>query len=481
MKYSSLRIPVCACLLLLANLVHAEGVAFRGRGESDRSVEEARKQALAELSGTLKSDVRSEFKSFTDLQGSDASQLLSITSDLPLIGVDFAEQSELSRHLAEALLVPERARPLYVDHAQNLSREIRTSLEALPKTDNASEKEQLLELILNNLEEYMRHRTVALVLGEKPENLPLPEITQAEALTQLEAVRKVIDSVDRAAHVLCANVPFEEIYIYPPKARGSGIPTQFAAVLKEAMSTRLKATDTPGRAQYLMQGRYEYSDKGLDVFYYLRDRQNKTILTRSARLLPEAYAEYDYKVKENHFETLLQLGHVVSSDFTAALRTEHGSEDIIYYEGDPVKILVKLNKAGYFYIVGHTLHGDERYSYLLPVNERGPGDAFFIGYVNAEQAGKWIQLAEFEVIPPLGIESLQLIASTFRPDKLPPYLMREPEWGGNVIIGDDTAEAPQATVEKALVQTRALGRRKKPKEEKAEATLVFTTLPKDLK
>jgi hypothetical protein len=484
-----MKIPLRRNFLILALYffclhLNAQTKNFVGRGESEQSPEEARKQALSELSGTLKSDVRSEFKSFTDLQGSDASQVLSITTDLPLMGVDFKEQKDLRRHIAEALMDPERARPLYAEHVLNLRREIEQALESLATVGSASEKEAALKLIVTNLEELTRHRTVALLLGEPASALPLPGITKAEAAIQLEAVSKVIDSVERAAQTLCRDIPFEDIYIYPAKARGSGIPTQFAAVLRENMATVLNAVATPGEARYLMQGRYDYSDKGLDVFYYLRDGQNKTILSRNVRLMPEAYKEYAYEVKENSFESLLQLGHVVSSTFAAALRTEHGTEDLVYYEDDPVRILVKLSKPGFYYIVGHTLHGDERYSYLLPVNERGPGDAFFIKYVSPEEAGKWVQLAEFEVIPPLGIESLQLIASTRRPEQLPPYLIQEPDWGGNVLLDESfiagMATPAKASVEKALVQTRALGRRKKAEEEKAEATLVFSTMPKDV-
>ena len=37
----------------------------------------------------------------------------------------------------------------------------------------------------------------------------------------------------------------------------------------------------------------------------------------------------------------------------------------MFEEGEIIEIYVKVNKPGYFYIVGHTFAGEEPFSYLL--------------------------------------------------------------------------------------------------------------------
>ncbi len=53
----------------------------------------------------------------------------------------------------------------------------------------------------------------------------------------------------------------------------------------------------------------------------------------------------------------------------------------------------------------------EKYSYLVNFTEE-PGNGKFVHYVNGDEANRWVELGEFEVIPPLGVETLHMIASS---------------------------------------------------------------------
>jgi len=136
-----------------------------------------------------------------------------------------------------------------------------------------------------------------------------------------------------------------------------------------------------------------------------------------------------------------------------------------------MEVFIKLNKQGYFYIVGYTHNSEGEFSYLLDLNDT-KGKRRFIFFVNADEMNKWISLGKFKISAPFGIESLQVIAS----DKdllsnLPKYKF-DTKMEYYIISRDN---------KNAVVQTRALKRpRKKNKKQKfAEAVLMFTTIRKN--
>ena len=139
------------------------------------------------------------------------------------------------------------------------------------------------------------------------------------------------------------------------------------------------------------------------------------------------------------------------------------NSDLIFY--------VKLNKPGYFYIVGHTFAGEEPFSYLLELAEEAGVPRCFVQFVNADDVNRWISLGEFEIYPPLGLEHLQVIASKEDlVERLPKYRFDgESEF---YLVGKDPKDG--------LVKTRAAKRpkKKKPQNYSAEAVLTYTSLAK---
>ena len=134
-------------------------------------------------------------------------------------------------------------------------------------------------------------------------------------------------------------------------------------------------------------------------------------------------------------------------------------------------MMIKMNRPGYFYIVVHTLKKEEKYSYILDFFTSNDNRKF-IYTVSADDVNKWIMLPEFEVVPPFGVETLQVIASTndlF--NKVPSTTY------------DTKTELYKISDEpkKAVALTRGLIRKERKEKAKAlpsfaETTLMFTTL-----
>jgi hypothetical protein len=160
----------------------------------------------------------------------------------------------------------------------------------------------------------------------------------------------------------------------------------------------------------------------------------------------------------------------VSSDFHSQLTTNRGTENVLFDEKDEVELLVKLNRSGYFYVVGLVDKKSENYSYLLEL-ANADTDRRFVRYVNADDVNKWLSIGKFEASAPFGVESLQLIATSDDPiNRLPPHPF------------DKRTELylTASSAQKGIAMTRSLKpkRTESDKQYQGETVLMFTTMPK---
>ena len=111
---------------------------------------------------------------------------------------------------------------------------------------------------------------------------------------------------------------------------------------------------------------------------------------------------------------MLREGLIQSDEFNVMLQTNKGNRGVIFTEGEQAKLLVKMSRSGYFYVVGHTFHDMEyrnvHKSYLLEISHED-GKYAFERYVGPEDVNKWLVLGEYYVCPEFGQESLQVFAS----------------------------------------------------------------------
>jgi len=210
--------------------------------------------------------------------------------------------------------------------------------------------------------------------------------------------------------------------------------------------------------------------EGIDLVYSLVDRNSNSVDSFFIRLTPSSFKEYDIFPKTTSFDKLLREGLVVSNDFKVDINTNRGKNDLLFSRGETVKLLLKINKAGYYYIVGHVVKDDEKYSYLLDVND-ADGASKFVSFINQDDANKWIEIGEFSVEPPFGVESLQIIASNKDLKNSIPSYNYDSDLGYYFISKDP---------EKGAMMTRGLKKAdsEKNKSLTSEAVLFMTTMDK---
>ncbi len=472
----SFRFIVAAWAVAVVLLGVQDSWAFRVSGTGyGKTPEEARKEALSELAQNIRVEVKSSFLSIQTQRNKNLDEMKSkaikLKSDLPVLGVQFEELSAKDGFMVDAILTSSSGE-LYEKELRNVEGQIAKNLDNLKITSANDAKADLLRRILTQVEQYYSLRIVAQFL--KCENIPEIPVTAEDIAGRLSELEKKADSLSFGAKVLARGFTRKNIYIYPPTPQNSSEVTSFGSAVKDHLGTNLSTVNHPDKADCFLTGSYMILKDGLELTCHLADRNHKVLASNVVFFKPEAYKSYQVEPVSLDFEKLVKEGHVVSGDFKVDIKTAQGKSDLLFKKGDSLKILVKMNRPGYFYLVSHNFKKNN-YSYIINFSEE-TGNRKFVYYVDGDSANRWIELGDFEVVAPFGVETLQMVAAT---DDLvnsvpPTFFDRET---GLYTISDASGKKgkPLASEpESALSATRGLIMKKK--SATSEAVLVFTSM-----
>jgi len=454
-----MKIKFLLIIGLLSSL-HVANADVSGVGYADTQ-RKAKKEALADLAGNIKSEVRSSFESHDTDTSSNSKVDLKVTSNLPILGADFTSLDSDSDVKIKAMLSSSKVSKMYVKKLQNIKLEIDSILKEI-KTNKA--KLELYEDIYSLLLEYDRYESVAVILGAK---LPTrPSINKAQTKIEISKINSNINSIQIATAFLAKNFPQKDIFVYPAKLKNYTSISQFASVFAKELKGELNIAISPKYAKYILVGSYELTNNSMVLNYELLDiKTNEVKKSKTINIKKEAYKNLEVKPKNIDFDALLNSGVINSSNLKVSLKSNRGSDSLLFQSGEEIELFIKLNKMGYIYIVGYTQTKNAKFSYLLELNE-AEGDSKFKMFINADDANRWMSLGAFTVEAPYGVESIQVIASDKKITSLP-NTKYDNESGYYIISGD---------IKKALVTTRGLKRKKSKKAQVSEDVMSFTTV-----
>ncbi|WP_169337251.1 LPP20 family lipoprotein [Psychromonas ossibalaenae] len=465
MKLLTKNITLFLLFTLLSSQIQAAVLDGEGYGKTQKAAQD---DALASLAATIFVRIESSFEQQANNLGEySISSSTRSSTDLPIIGAEF-NCREKDGYYCLATLNSKRALPLYEQKLTPLYKEIR-SVDSALKQNNKKHHYRRLKSLLQLLEQSDKYRTLITFLSGKNTAEPQISFSRQQLNEQLLALESQAPSLELAAELLARGIPDSPVYIRPATLRNSREVTPFAGALQMQLQKALpNSAGSYEQAEFSYSGSYQISKQGILVAYSLVDRDGNTISTSAASILPEAYRNYRAEPLAPDFDRLLHKGYALDSDFKVQLATNKGSRQLLFHQGEMVKLMVKLNRPGYFYIVGHAKNNQQELSYLLEAGY-GEGSRKFVYFVNGDQINKWLSLGEFETIPPFGIESLQVIAAEKDLiDKLPGY--RYDNETGYFKLADNISQG--------LGKTRGLQKVKSSNtdpEKTAEAVLLFTT------
>jgi hypothetical protein len=169
----------------------------------------------------------------------------------------------------------------------------------------------------------------------------------------------------------------------------------------------------------------------------------------------------------------------VGNTMEVSVRTGRGSRGLYYRPGDRDSLLVKLDRPGYYFIVGHVEKETTRLSYLMEIGEREATHRF-VRRVGADEAHRWLTVGEFTVEAPVGLEAVQVFATSGPPEQMLPATRFDPIRNLHV-IGTDPVDTVKRTRGLVLVDvpdsSKGPGGNAKPARFAiGEAVLQFSTL-----
>ncbi len=461
-----MRTRLMMALIFFAVSLYADIVGI-GYGATNK---EAKKEALADLAQNIKSEVVSTFESTTKSNNGAVSKNLlvrtKISSSLPILGAEISYVSDKSDIKATAVLKPNNSLQLYMRKLVTLRNQMSSTQALYKKETNKSTKLSLLQKLLTLLDEFERYATVTQLLGVK--EIEDPAVSRIEVQKRFDKLASDIDSLSLAAKIVASFFDEKNIFLYPPVLQNYTTVAQFGSVFEKELRGRIKAASSLETANYILTGEYIKTKDTILLNYRLIDlKDNSIVKSKTIKIAKVAYKNLQIEPANKNFDVLLNKGIATSGKFHVLLSSNKGSNNLLFKDGETIQLFVKLNKMGYIYIVGYTQTKGKKFSYLLELNE-APGIERFIKLINADDVSRWISLGEFTVSPPFGVESLQVIASTKKPNKLP-YAEYNPESGYYII---------SKNIEKALYVTRGLKPKKSDTTQTSEDVLSFVTMEK---
>ncbi|PLX66412.1 MAG: hypothetical protein C0602_12195 [Denitrovibrio sp.] len=446
---------------------YSEVITAEGYGETEA---EARGNAAAELSFVIYSDIRSALHTDISNDPSAPKQIVTkqidITSAIPVYGASYTiEKTDRDFHVT-AELRPEKAIPIYRVELEQSVNQINKINKLLYGERSSSVKYSLVMSALSNYENMLKVRAVLNVLGGPVKRYTDVTLEQLKQLKQ-ELTEKS-DSMSHVAELIASELKRSRVYVYYPMFTGSEEVTQFSAVFREMLAKGFKSVGSVFDADYFLETIYTDAQDGIYVSATLFDKKGIT-LGKSVKLLEaKAHKGLNTKPKSLSFERLLKLGLVQSSDFKVRLATNNGKKAMLYRSGDSVELFVKMNKPGYFFMVGHVYKDGQLFSYLVDFYNT-KGNRKFIRKVDVDEINRWISIGEFDIVPQFGLETFQIIAVMKDPvDMIPSY----------VFDTDTELYIVSKDIKEGVTKSRALKLRPENLNASAEDVLIFSTIEK---
>ena len=448
------------------------------------SIAEARTEAASELSKYLYINVNTTTITTMADNGSgvEASYYAGteIRSQLPLLGIEYSDGIEAGVYVSTAKMDSLISLPLYYERLNTvIDSMILPSLEGI----GSIEATRILNNVLLDYEEVRKLKYIVVALGGVFEKYPA--ISESEIKALLIKLNGTVDSFDKAAFVLTQDCALTDIFVEQPLPTLDDVASDFSIVFSEVLKSALggKIVSEMQSARYFFSTRYsEDQDGNLFVVANLNDINGNNVFSSSVTIPATLINGIKIYADGYDFRKAINRGDSVANDFNVFIRINGGNTGSTFHGGDELYIEVKASQPCYFYVVGYVFDEcDNEFSYLFPITVSGDGKEMFVGRIGSENVGKWLvinptydgYIFPIEIIPPYGVETLQVYASTTT--DYSEFLYRIPSWKETESFYLITGEPSQV-----LSNTRALNVKKAVSKEKnaetAEANVTYRSI-----
>jgi len=470
---------LAACLLGLAALPVSGAVLLTGYGSGDSDAA-ARGAAREDLAYRLQRAVAAS-------QKTEAARRAFVEGrEFPLIGVEFAKAGAKGGRAGYEARLTDASLPAYEREAGSLAERLRT-VDAARMSGDARFAESFAWL-----DQYRRVAAVLQLFSRTPPEVKVDEASleraAAKSLSPLggaaDAAKAVKSALERASRLPVRVVA-------PVRAENSEV-TGFSGEIADGLRRELGQRASSRSADWALDGAYRTLDEKILLKLFLLDASFNTERAFVFVLPAAASRGARAPASANQLAATLSRGLVrvdlpdagsgqapaaTAGSMGVDVQTERGRRGLYYRPGDRDQLQVKLDRPGYYYIVGHVDKAGTRMSYLMEIGDPAQGNRF-VRRVDAGAVNQWQAVGPFTVEPPIGLEAVQVFATSENPERALPPAKLDPARNLYLIgtnPGDSVARARGLVLVNMGAQGGTTPRTDAPRAV-GEAVLYFTTL-----
>jgi hypothetical protein len=470
-----------ACLLGLAALPVSAAVLLTGYGSGDSDAA-ARVAAREDLAYRLQRAVAAS-------QKTDASRRAFVEGrEFPLIGVEFGKAAGKAGRTGYEARLTDASLSAYEREAGSLAERLR-KVDAARISEDARFAEGFAWL-----DQYRRVAAVLQLFSRTPPEVKVDETAlERAAAKSLPPLGSAADAAKAVKSALERSSRLPVRVVAPVRAENSEV-TGFSGEIADGLRRELGQRASDRSADWTLDGAYRSLDEKILLNLFLLDASFNTERA-FVFVLPSAVSRgARAPASANELAAALSRG-LVRVDLADAgsgeapapaaaggmgvdVQTERGRRGLYYRPGDHDQLLVKLDRPGYYYIVGHVDKAGTRMSYLMEIGDPARGNRF-VRRVEAAAVNQWQAVGPFTVEPPIGLEAVQVFATSENPERALPPAKLDPA-RNLYLIGTNPGDAVARARGLVLVNMGAQGatapRTDAPPRAVGEAVLYFTTL-----
>ncbi len=379
------------------------------------TMEEAKQEALSDLSASVKVQVYSKHEQTTyknkNKIKSDYTRWTKLSTNVPLLNPSIYYSKENGKHKATAVIdnpaLYSKKLTDIAEHIDDMTKNVKTGSD---KTLNY----RVLKSVQSLYDEYESYQAVADVLGIK--DYLLPRISSAEALKMILEMQETPPSLEVAAEVLTKDMNEKNIYVAPVMYAGKENITEFGAFFKDMLSTKVNSVEVEEDGRNKLRCSYTQSGNDIIMACSLITGVSK-VLKSSAVKIPKELVTMQ-AVPKTDTSSILNTYIPPKTDYKIWIKISTDGDPTFLREDEPFTLFVKANKAGYIYFItmNNAVDGEAN---ILPLDWNNK----FIKYIDEKNINKWVCIGHYRVKAPFGSESLYAFGLEKEP--MPEYIVPE--------------------------------------------------------
>jgi len=263
---------------------------------------------------------------------------------------------------------------------------------------------------------YQNYQPVAGLLGLKTQKINLKDADRYLKSRQIK--NKTINTVNDLTSFVHSFAGKSRVFVAPISSHNSLEVTPFSAEIYQTIKNLYNTSKVS--AKKFLYGEYRLLASGNTIIEFSLFDTNNELVSKDSVLLDKSLFSSKRKTNWLFNEEIIPKQRLKSSyGFPASIAMGKKTQNPLLLVGEKTQLRVKLAKPGFYFIAVHVVHEKEQYSYLLPLRQ---AEVPFVQVATRSQTHRFETLGEFDISPPLGVEVLQLIASSINLEKyLPEY------------------------------------------------------------